>query len=335
MQPSQPTLSVVLPCFNEEQNIAAMAQRLGEILTPLSTWELVFVNDASTDGTLTEIKRLAAADRRIRFVSFTRNFGHQAALRAGLHHARGNAVILMDCDFEHPVELIPKLVAEWQRGAKVVTTRRESAPGQVSLLKRATSRWFYRVLDAIGDIHIDPGSADFLLLDRVVVETIGRFDSQDVFLRGLVRWLGYPLATVPYAQGTRRAGESKFTLRHMIDFATTGIIAHSIKPLRIAIHLSLGFALLGLLLVVYSIVSFLWVQHTVAGWTSILAAMALLGAGQFLVLGIIGEYVGRTLREARRWPLYLVAETEAPDAAASPLRVAATRPADAPASAAM
>jgi len=312
-----PRLSVVLPSHNEEQNIAAMAKALSEALAPFGSFELIFVNDASSDGTLAEIKRLAAADRRIRFVSFTRNFGHQAALRAGLAHARGDAVILMDCDFEHPVELVPKLVEEWQRGAKIVVTQRATAPGQVSLLKRATSRAYYRLLDSIGDIHIDPGSADFLLLDRVVVEAIGRFDNHDIFLRGLVRWLGYPLAKLTYTQGTRRAGESKYTLRHMIDFAATGIIAHSIKPLRIAIHLSLGFALLGLLLLVYSVVSFLFVQHTVAGWTSILAAMAILGAGQFLVLGIIGEYIGRILRETRRWPVYLIAETDANEAAPS------------------
>jgi len=312
MEP-RPRISVVLPSYNEEPNIAAMASKLAEVLTPFGSFELVFINDASTDGTLAEIKRLAAADKHIRYVSFTRNFGHQAALRAGLAHARGNAVILMDCDFEHPVELVPKLIAEWQRGAKVVVTQRETAPGQISWLKRATSRAFYRLLDAIGDIHIDPGSADFLLLDRVAVDAIARFEAHDIFLRGLVRWLGYPLAKLSYTQGVRRAGESKYTLRHMIDFAATGIIAHSIKPLRIAIHLSLGFALIGVLLLIYSIVSFFWIPHTVAGWTSILAALAILGAGQFLVLGIVGEYIGRILRETRKWPVYLVAETDAPD----------------------
>ena len=313
MDQPRPRVSVVLPSHNEEQNIAAMASKLGETLAPFGSFELVFVNDASTDGTLAEIKKLAAADNRVRYVSFTRNFGHQAALRAGLAHAHGDAVILMDCDFEHPVELVPKLIEEWQRGAKVVVTQRETAPSQVSFLKRATSRAYYRLLDAIGDIQIEPGSADFLLLDRVAVEAIGRFEAHDIFLRGLVRWLGYPMAKLSYTQGIRRAGESKYSLRHMIDFAATGIIAHSIKPLRIAIHLSLGFALIGLLFLIYSIVSFLWIPHTVAGWTSILAALAILGAGQFLVLGIVGEYIGRILRETRRWPVYLIAETEAPD----------------------
>ncbi len=252
----------------------------------------------------------AIAIRRIRFVAFTRNFGHQAALRAGLRYARGDAVILMDCDFEHPPELIPAMVAEWRRGAKIVVTERTSAPRQLSFLKSLSSRLFYRLLDAIGDVRIEPGSADFLLLDRIAVDTINGFETREIFLRGLVRWLGYPLAKLSFTQGVRRSGESKFTLRRMIDFAVMGIIAHSIKPLRIAIHLSLVFAAIGVLLLVYSIASFLWIGHTVAGWTSIMSAIALLGAGQFLVLGIIGEYLGRLLGETRKWPVYLVAETE-------------------------
>jgi hypothetical protein len=160
-------------------------------------------------------------------------------------------------------------------------------------------------------VRIEPGSADFFLLDRAAVDVVNSFQDQDLFLRGLVRWLGMPMAKVVYSQGSRRAGESKFTLRRMVDFAISGIIAHSVRPLRFAILLALIFAALGGLLVVYSIVSFLWIDHTVVGWTSLMSAIAILGAGQFLVLGIIGEYVGRILRETRGWPVYIVAETEA------------------------
>jgi polyisoprenyl-phosphate glycosyltransferase len=305
-----PALSIVLPAHNEERNVAAMSARIAEIVEPIGRWEILFIDDGSTDRTLAEIRSLAQYDRRIRYVAFTRNFGHQAALRAGLRYARGDAVILMDCDFEHPPELILDMVEEWRRGARIVVTERTSEPRQISFLKSLTSRWFYRLLDAIGDVRIEPGSADFLLLDRIAVDTINRLETHEIFLRGLVRWLGYPLAKVSFSQGVRRSGETKFTFRRMIDFAVTGIIAHSIKPLRIAIHLSLAFAAIGVLLLVYSLVSFLWIGHTVAGWTSIMAAIALLGAGQFLVLGIIGEYLARVLGETRKWPVYLVAETE-------------------------
>jgi polyisoprenyl-phosphate glycosyltransferase len=310
MASSRPRLSIVLPVFNEEQNVAAMAARLTEIARPFGGWEIVFVDDSSSDGSLAQIKSLAEIDPHIRFVAFTRNFGHQAALRAGLRYARGEAVVLMDCDFEHPPELIPAMISEWQRGAQIVVTERISERHQVSWVKSVTSRLFYRLLDAISDIRIEPGSADFLLLDRVVVDTINKLETREIFLRGLVRWLGYRIAKLKFTQGTRSAGASKFTLRRMVDFAVTGIIAHSNQPLRIAIYLSLGFAAIGVLLLIYSIVSFLWVGHTVAGWTSVMSAIALLGAGQFLVLGVIGEYLGRLLVETRKWPIYLVAETE-------------------------
>jgi glycosyltransferase involved in cell wall biosynthesis len=305
-----PQISVVLPAHNEEGNVAAMAQRLSAILGALGTYEIVFIDDRSTDDTLDAIRALARADKRVRFVSFARNFGHQVALRAGLRHARGAAVILMDCDFEHPPELIPELIARWREGAKVVVTQRNSPSEATSFAKRATSQLYYRLFKSLSDIPIEPGSADFLLLDRAAVDAVNSFDNHDVFLRGLVRWIGLPLATVTYTQGTRSSGESSYTLGRMIDLAVVGIVSHSIRPLRVAIYLALLFAFAAFLLFVYSIVSFLWIGHTVAGWTSIMSAIATLGAGQFLVLGIIGEYVGRVLRETRRWPLYLIAETE-------------------------
>ncbi len=167
-------------------------------------------------------------------------------------------------------------------------------------------------------MRIEAGSADFLLLDREVVDTINKVDTHDVLLRSFVRWLGYPLAKVDYSQGERLTGETKYTLRRMLSLAGTGIISHSIKPLRLAIYISLMFTGLALLLLVYSIVSFLWISHTVAGWSSIMAVLAILGAGQFLVLGIIGEYVGRVLRETRKWPIYIVAESEQSSAQARP-----------------
>jgi dolichol-phosphate mannosyltransferase len=322
MDPRRPDLSFVLPAHNEAQNVAAMAAALAKVAATLGSHEIVFVDDGSTDATLAEIKAVAARQEAVRYVAFTRNFGHQAALRAGLRHARGRAVVLMDCDFEHPPEVVPLLVAQWRQGAKVVVTQRLEATGPASSAKRFTSRLFYRLLGLIGDVAIEPGSADFLLLDRAAVDVVNGFEDHDVFLRGLVRWLGFPLAKVPYAQGTRQAGQSKFTLRRMVDFAVSGIVAHSIKPLRLAIYLALTFALIGLLLLLYSIVSFLWIRQTVTGWTSVMSAIAILGAGQLLVLGIIGEYVGRILRETRRWPVYIVAETDA--ARGEPVRAAET-----------
>jgi glycosyltransferase involved in cell wall biosynthesis len=215
----------------------------------------------------------------------------------------------MDCDFEHPPELIPKLVAAWKEGAKIVATRRDD--DGVAAAKRLSSQLYYRFLDAIGDVRIEPGSADYMLLDRAVVDIVNGMEDQDIFLRGLVRWLGFPLVTIPYTRGTRQSGETKFSAARMVELALSGIAAHSLRPLRFAIWLALGFALLSLMFIVYAIVSFLFVQHTVAGWSSLIAVIAILGAAQLLVLGIVGEYVGRILRETVRRPSYIVAETEA------------------------
>ncbi len=306
-----PDVSIVLPAHNEAANVAPMVAALKAVLAPLGRAEIIFVDDGSSDGTLVALRAASAADPAVRYVSFTRNFGHQAALRAGLRSANGRAIVVMDADFEHPPELIPELIAQWQAGAKIVATRRSDDEAMVSAMKRLTSRLYYRLLDSIGDVRIAPGSADYMLLDRAVVDMVNGIDDQDIFLRGLVRWLGFPLVTVPFSRGTRRQGASKYSLRRMVELAITGIAAHSVRPLRFAVWLALAFAALGGLLVVYSIVSFLFVQHTVAGWSSIMAAIALLGAAQLLVLGIIGEYVGRILRETRKRPSYIVAETDA------------------------
>ena len=311
-----PEFSIVLPAHNEADNIAPMCAALKAELSSLGSYEIIFVNDGSTDGTLGAVRAAAAKAAGVRYVSFTRNFGHQAALRAGLRQARGAAVIVMDADFEHPPQLIRELVAKWRAGFKVVGAQRIDDAENVSLLKRTTSTLYYRLLDTIGDVRIEPGSADYMLLDRVVVDSINDLEDHDMFLRGMVRWFGYPLATVPYHRGVRASGESKYTLRRMIDLAVSGIAGHSLRPLRFAIYLALGFAGIGFLFVIYSIISFYFVQHTVAGWTSIMAAIAILGAAQLLVLGIFGEYLGRILREARKRPNYVIAETEADKPAA-------------------
>src|SRR3954465_14900879 len=205
-----PEISIVLPAHNEAGNIAPIASAIAQAMALCGPYEIVFVDDGSTDGTIAAI-RSGARDPAIRYVSFIRNFGHQAALRAGLRHARGRAVIVMDADFEHPPELIPKLVAAWKGGAKIVATRRDD--DGVAAGKRVSSQLYYRVLDAIGDVRIEPGSADYMLLDRAAVDVINGLEDQDIFLRGLVRWLGFPMVTIPYVRGERQSGDSKFSLR--------------------------------------------------------------------------------------------------------------------------
>jgi glycosyltransferase involved in cell wall biosynthesis len=310
MAPAAVEFTIVLPAHNEAGNIAPIIAELRRLMSAVGRTEIIGIDDGSTDGTLEALRAAADADPMVRYVAFTRNFGHEAAMRAGLRAASGQAVIVMDADFEHPPDVVPQLVEQWRAGFKLVAAQRMDDVA-VSRFKRATSRLYYRVLGALGDVQMEPGSADFLLMDRTVVDTLNGFENQELFLRGLVRWLGFPLAKISYRPGQRRHGASKYSVGRMVELALNGIAAHSVRPLRAAIWLALAFAALGLLFVVYSIVSFFFVQHTVAGWTSIMAAIAILGAAQLFVLGIIGEYVGRILRETRRRPSYVVAETEA------------------------
>jgi glycosyltransferase involved in cell wall biosynthesis len=321
-----PDFSVVLPAHNEAGNIAPMMAALRDVLAPLGRFEFVYIDDGSSDGTLAALRAAAAADPTVRYLSLTRNFGHEAALRAGLCYARGRAVIVMDADLEHPPSLIPDLVKQWRNGFKIVSACRVGYEAAVPWFNRVSSGLYYRMLGALGDVQVEPGSG-FMLLDRVVVDTINRIEDQDLFLRGVVRWLNYPHASVPYRQSLRLHGHSKYSLRRKIELAVTGIAVHSVRPLRFAIWLALVFAVVGGLFVVYSIVSFFFVQRTVAGWTSIIAVIAILGAAQLLVLGIIGEYVGRILRQARKWPSYVVAETEADAPSENDAVTRLTRPA--------
>jgi polyisoprenyl-phosphate glycosyltransferase len=310
MAAANPDISIVLPAHNEAGNIVPMCLALKAELAPLGSHEIIFVDDGSTDGTLKALRTAAAREASVRYVSFTRNFGHQAALRAGLSYARGAAVIVMDADFEHPPQLIPDLIQKWRNGFKIVGAQRIDDAEKVSWFKRVSSALYYRLLDSIGDVRIEPGSADYMLLDRVAVDSINALEDHDLFLRGIVRWFGYPLARVPYKRGTRVRGESKYTLRRMVELAVSGIAGHSLRPLRFAIYMALTFAGIGLLLIVYSILSYFFVPGTVVGWTSIMAAIAILGAAQLLVLGIFGEYLGRIMRETRKRPNYIVAETD-------------------------
>ena len=216
MAAQPPDYSIVLPAYNEAPNVAPMLAALREVMTPLGRFEIVYIDDGSNDGTVDALRQAAAADPTVRYLSFTRNFGHEAALRAGLRHARGRAVIVIDADLEQPPGLIPDLVKQWRAGFKIVNAQRIGYESSVPRFKRVTSRLYYRVLDALGDVRIEPGSANYMLLDRIVVDAVNRMEDQDLFLRGAVRWLGYPLGSVPFRQSLRLRGSTKYSLRRMI-----------------------------------------------------------------------------------------------------------------------
>ncbi len=314
-------ISVVIPAYNEDRNLDVLYGHLREVMQSAGEddFELVVVDDGSTDRTWEVIGALSAADVRVRGVRLSRNFGHQSALMAGLAAARGRAVVMMDADLQHPPSLLPQLVRKWHEGFQIVHAVRRDPPN-ISWFKRATSKLYYRLFAFMSGVAIEPGSADFCLLDRQVVDEILKFEEEALFLRGLVHWVGYATASVPFECGERHAGTSKYSLRKMLTLGWHGVSSFSLVPLRIGITvglLSSTFAFLG---TAYAIVGW-WVDDAIVpGWASSVAISSFLFGVLFAFLAVLAEYVGRIAVEVRRRPRFLVRETTRPVLAAADRR---------------
>jgi polyisoprenyl-phosphate glycosyltransferase len=295
----QPEISVVVPAYNEEGNIPLLIANIEKSLSKYDGYEILIVDDGSSDGTLDLLRAASKRDSRIRYVRFSRNFGHQPALRAGLEHARGKAVISMDADHQHPVALLDQLISHWKSGYSIVTTVRQDS-ASLPPLKRWTSNTYYRILNWLSDVKVTPGSADFRLLDQSAVRALADMEESDLVFRTVIPWLGFKSIEVPYKPNDRFSGNTKYSYRRMMSFAVSGVLSNSIKPLRLA-----G---LTLIYVTYAVVRFFVWGNTIPGWASTVISVNLIGSLQLLVLGVIGEYLGRVLRETRRRPAYIVAE---------------------------
>ncbi|MDE7378115.1 MAG: glycosyltransferase family 2 protein [Paraprevotella sp.] len=303
------SISIIIPCYNEADNIAICHKQIDKQLSPTGKdYECIFVDDGSTDNTLTEIKKLCTLAPNVKYVSFSRNFGHQKALRAGLDMAQGEAVITMDADLQHPASLLPEMLSRWNEGYEVVNTRRTEAT-ETNLFKRSTSALFYRLLNFLTDMEIHPGTADFRLTDRKVTNLLCKCRENDLFLRGMVSWCGFRQTTIQYQAANRHAGKTKYSLRRMIELALDGITSFTIRPLRLAILLSVIFILLSMAETGYVCYVAFFTDQSVSGWASLAILISVLGAMTLLMLGIIGEYVGRTFIQGKQRPLYVVRET--------------------------
>lgn len=306
-------ISIVVPAYNEERNLDVLYARLREQLEALRThWELVIVDDGSADGTWNAITALGSRDARVRGVRLSRNFGHQNALLAGLASARGRAVIMMDADLQHPPEVVAQLIKRWQEGFQIVHTIRRDPPS-VSRLKRITSKLYYRVFSYLSGVEIEPGSADFRLVDRQVLDEILKFKEEGMFLRGIVHWVGYDTASVTFDCRERHAGTSGYSLRKMMSLAWNGVSSFSLLPLRIAIAVGLLSSTLAFLGVGYAIIGkWYYYDDAIPGWASTVAIVSFLFSVLFLFLAVLAEYVGRIVVEVRGRPRFLVRETTRP-----------------------
>jgi dolichol-phosphate mannosyltransferase len=311
-----PMISVVVPLFNEAQTLRELHRRLSDALALVGPYEVVLVDDGSTDGTWHIALDLAAADSAVRLVRLSRNFGHQAALSAGLDVARGEAIITIDADLQDPPELIPELVERWREGYDVVYGVRSSRAGEAHLRLAAISL-FYRLIGAITSTEVPRDVGDYRLLSRRAADAIRAMPERARFLRGMSGWIGFRQIGVEYARDARYAGESKYPFKSLLRLALDGIVSFSIAPIRLVT--ALGFAL-----VVFCVGVFAWVlyvqfaeAHHPPGWTSVIGVVLLLGGVQLLSIGVIGQYIGRIFEEAKQRPLYLVDEiVESPEAAA-------------------
>ena len=301
-------VSIIVPILNEEDNVIPLSEKLVHVLDNYSSYEIIFVDDGSSDQTLERIKHLRETNEQIHYVSFSRNFGHQHALKAGFDHATGDCVISIDADLQHPPELIPDMIDKWLEGFEIVYTIRNDDKS-TPLLKRKTAHLFYRLINLISDVGILKDSADFRLLDRSVVEIMRRMNETTPFYRGLIPWTGFKQYGLQYSPGKRFAGKSKYSFRKMCVFALGGITSFSVIPLRMATFLGFGMAIFGFIIGVKAIFEYLLTEKTVPGWTSTIVAIVLVGGVQLIILGIIGEYLGKLFLESKKRPLYIIRES--------------------------
>jgi len=300
-------VSVIVPVFNEEGCIFGLTERLVKILCNYSDYEILFIDDGSRDKTLAIIKKLHSDNKKINYLSFSRNFGHQNALRAGIQFATGDCIISMDGDLQHPPELIPDLINKWKEGYDIVYTVRKDAH-KISWFKKVTANLFYKIMNIISDINLEHGEADFRLLDKNVAAELNNLHENAIFFRGMVKWLGFSQIGVEYFPDERIWGKTKYSRKKMFALAVSGITGFSIKPLRISTLIGISIAFLSLLYGIYALYIKFFTTDSIQGWTSVFFMVSLIGGIQLIMIGILGEYIGKIFLESKRRPHFVIKE---------------------------
>ncbi len=300
-------LSLVIPTFNEEGNVQRLYQEIRAVLAQLQLehYEFIFIDDGSSDASLHNIEALRAQDPKVHYLQFSRNFGHQHALKAGLDHARGAAVISLDADLQHPPALIADMLHHWRNGAEIVYTRRQDKHN-IGFFKKMSAKAFYWLANRLSEVPIEEGTADFRLLDRKVVDAIKSFKESHLFLRGLIPTLGFKQVALDYEAAARHSGQSKYSFGKMLRFAINGITSSSAKPLYFSIYLGLFFAFLAFVYGCYAIYIAVFTNAAITGWTSLIASVLFIGGIQMILIGIVGIYLGKLFVQSKQRPTYII-----------------------------
>lgn len=301
-------ISAIVPSYNEEKNVPLIYKRLTDTLSKISDkYEIIFVNDCSKDSTLSVIKQISEEDSHVKYISFSRNFGHQIAVSAGLDMCKGNAVVIIDGDLQDPPELILEMYKKYQEGYKVVYAKRKTREGE-TWFKKATAKLFYRFLAAMTSIEIPVDVGDFRLIDKVIVNHLRNMPEKSKYIRGQISWIGYKQTFVEYHRDARLYGKTNYPLKKMLRLAFDGITAFSDKPLKMASAIGIISAILSLLAIIYALISYFIFDSAVSGWTSLIISVLFIGGVQLITIGIIGEYIARINNDVRNRPLYIIEE---------------------------
>ena len=302
-------IAIVIPTYNEEGNIDIMIASLHKVMQKLPyQYSFIFVDDGSNDNSLQNLKEIAKKDTAVLYIELSRNFGHQNALKAGVDKSNADAVITMDGDMQHPPELLPVLIQKWEEGFDVVYTRR-AEDKSLSFFKKKTSSGFYKLMNYLSEVNFEAGTADFRLMDKKVVEVFSDFSENELFIRGLVNWLGFKQFAIDYTPAERFSGTSKYTVKKMTKFALQGITSFSTRPLHIAIFLGFGLTIFAFLFYIIYVVYSIYFGHVISGWTSVIATIVFFGGLNLIVLGIIGMYIGKLFMQSKQRPNYLIRST--------------------------
>jgi len=302
-------ISIVVPLYNEEKNIRLMHDRLvSSILKISSNFEIIYVNDGSNDNSFLELLKLSNEDERVKYINFSRNFGHQIAVTAGLDYSKGAAVVIIDGDLQDPPEVIPEMYAMYKEGFEVVYGQRLIRKGE-SFLKKITAKYFYRILKKITNINIPVDTGDFRLIDRKIVNDLKNMPEQNKFLRGQIAWLGYRQTSIFFERDERKFGETGYPFSKMLKFALDGITGFSDVPLQFVTKTGIFISFISFLVILYAIFSHFILERTITGWTSLIISSMFIGGVQLISVGIIGEYISRINKNVQNRPLYIVSET--------------------------